>query len=1596
MNIDIPHQITEGLDYSTLSWVKDEIGKSLEQTQLALERFAAHPEDNSQARYCVTYLHQVFGTLQMVEIFGAALLAEEMEKTARALLQDKSIHSEQTLDALMRAIIQLPAYLENLEQGHPDIPAVLTPLINDLRTARNDPLLTDTAFFYPDLDVVPPQPVSSSNKALPDSQTYARKLRPVFQAALLSWLRDKQDKSSLKKLAAVLRELHKTSSADAAQRSWWIMGGLIEALNDGGLDASRPHYLMLSQMDMEIKRLIRHGESVISEEPPEALLKSCLYHIGHASSHGPLVSTLQSAFKLTQLIPLDVSFDQAIDALKGSNTDIMRNVTAIIKNDLLEVNEFLDVFVRNIQSKNQPLQNRELQPLVTTLNRTADTLEMLGRQELRKIILDQAHAMQHLLDTSETPDEALLMEIASALLYVESTLDNLTLFADHTVQTLAPDFSRDVDSSRPAQVLLPANELQKFEQHVFEEMLDTLSFVKTGLNRFADQSDTIEDIRDIPEKLKQINGTLTFMGQEKAARLINAINAFIEQRLLTAPTTISMEQLDTLADAITSIEFFIEALAEGRPRPEMVLTVADISVEQLGFPASEQAVVSPFLQETTTARIPLPEPQSDSEHQADDAISNKLADLEKTSQASQDETLIDNPVFDPALAEVFRLETRNHLATIRAFLEDTKEQDSAPVSEELYLGLHALDDSARSARIELITHLSQPMVTLVRELYDNLQPLNANGLTILNTFAHTIETLVQQFDNPQAINTDYHQLLAQIHALQTEHSAGSEPELTLNEPEERKSSPPQTDIDSLTVSSDDDPTMFAVFVEEAEELQEKTDHILTQWRQNIENLQPVAELQRALHTLKGIARMANVLAISDLAHTMESLLEGLSARRFRPRESHPALLQACQDWLARALENARQGQSIEPAEQLLAQLNTAIEEGDLPETTDSPPTAPEPTTDFRDDENSNNLNELIEFIGTFSLDAEQEAKRPAATPASVEEQIRVRADLLNELVNHSGEINIFNARIAQQVKEWQFNLGELQHTVDRLRDQLRQFEIEAETQIIYRHEPGAAELKDFDPLEMDRFSNMQQLSRGMVESLSDLTSIEHMLEHLSVDTDELLLQQQHITSELQEGLMRTRMVSFTSVLPRLRRIIRQTCNETRKYAELNVSGVEVELDRSQLNSIVTIIEHILRNAVDHGIEAPDKRESLGKNRVGQLYLDCQHQGSEIILTINDDGAGINIENLRAHAIKQGLMREDQELPDDEVLRFVYHSGFSTAESLTQISGRGLGLDVVNAEVNQLGGTLKIDSETGKGASFTLHFPLTLLINQALMVRVVDASYGIQLAHVEHVVRVGRQELEPLFSGHEHSFVYAGNEYPYLNLGLSFYGQASPLPEQDERLSLLLLRNGEQRLAAHVDQLLGRQEIVIKPIGPQLDSIEILSGASILPDGQVALILDVAKLFHAALDQEKGRHAQPLMASTEVYHSAQDAPRVLVVDDSITMRKVTARLLTRYHYTPLTAKDGEEALQLMEDTVPDIILVDVEMPHMDGYELATRMRASPRLKQIPIIMITSRSGEKHRQRALDIGVDVYMGKPFQEKELINHIQALTLNNQDLGE
>ncbi|HWM70463.1 MAG TPA: Hpt domain-containing protein [Steroidobacteraceae bacterium] len=607
--------------------------------------------------------------------------------------------------------------------------------------------------------------------------------------------------------------------------------------------------------------------------------------------------------------------------------------------------------------------------------------------------------------------------------------------------------------------------------------------------------------------------------------------------------------------------------------------------------------------------------------------------------------------------------------------------------------------------------------------------------------------------------------------------------------------------------------------------------------------------------------------------------------------------------------------------------------------------------------------------------------REPVAPAERQEMARVDAELLDQLLNISGEASIARSRLEQQLGSIDFNLGELSRTVTRLKEQLRNLEIETEAQILHRHEDESTHRGDFDPLELDRYSSIQQFSRALAETANDVGSIQQLLENLGKETQNLLQQQARTITELQNGLMRTRMVPFQRHVQRLSRIVRQAANDTGKKAELVVEGASGELDRQVLERMLPPFEHMLRNAVVHGIEKPKDRIAAGKSEAGRIVLELHREGAEVMVRLIDDGGGMNLKAIRDKGAALGLIPPGQTLSDEDAMQLILEPGFSTAGTITQQAGRGVGMDVVATEIKRLGGALHMETKSGEGTVFTIRLPFTLAISHALVVRTGDEFYALPLPTVEGVLRLSKAEVLAHLGKDASAFDYGGQKYRFQHLAAFVALEPSPLPEQDVTIPVVLVRAGEHSTGLVADELVGSREIVVKSVGPQISSIRGISGATILGDGRIVIILDIGALVRA---EWRGR-AQPVPVVPK--DKSDKRTFAMVVDDSITVRRVTQRLLERNGMRVLTARDGMDAVTLLQDNIPDVILLDIEMPRMDGYEVAAHVRNDPRLKDVPIIMITSRVGEKHRARAIELGVDDYLGKPYQEAQLLDAIAPL---------
>lgn len=771
-----------------------------------------------------------------------------------------------------------------------------------------------------------------------------------------------------------------------------------------------------------------------------------------------------------------------------------------------------------------------------------------------------------------------------------------------------------------------------------------------------------------------------------------------------------------------------------------------------------------------------------------------------------------------------------------------------------------------------------------------------------------------------------------------------------------------------------------VFLADAEELIESSFEDFQAFKNNTGDIAVLQSLQRKLHTLKGGARLVSANGVADLAHAIEAVYDDLASRRRPATKMVVQLLLACHDWLGQAivlLKSTLNPQRPTPLIEALEGFSQHPDSlSDVPEVSLAEDLAYIVAHEEmeRQRQGGHDISRMPPTSGLFVQSEES---------TNNNEMIRISADLMERMINLSGEAAINRARIDMSMSSLTASIEEMGSTVQRLHDQLRRMDIELEEQILAQIDDKVLlDSGEFDPLEMDQYSSLNQLSKSLSESASDLLDLKATLLEKTRDGENLLLQLSRTQTELQDGLMNSRMVPFSRLTPRLQRIVRQTSAELGKSVELSVINADDEMDRTILERITSPLEHMLRNAVDHGIELPDERESKGKSRTGYIVLEVVREGSEVLIHLTDDGAGINVDAVRQKAISQGLIdANDTTLTDLDIMQYIFNAGLSTTNVVTQISGRGVGMDVVRSEIRQLGGSVSVDSVRGQGSKFTMRVPLTVAVSDALIVRVADRHYGIPLGQIERVTQVSPEDLLAYYQSNQNTFSIDNQEYRlrYLNEILSGHN-FSELMNASVSLPVIIVKNqAGQNLALQVDEIIGsRIEVVVKPLGRQLSHVAGISAATIMGDGSVMLILDLMALIRNA----RARVAVHIEAPKE-----NRRPIILVVDDSVTVRKVTSRFLERQGFEAVVAKDGVDAIEILQELNPDLMLLDIEMPRLDGFEVATQVRHNQRLKDLPIIMITSRTGEKHRERAFEIGVNDYMGKPFQENELLERIMAL---------
>ena len=1306
----------------------------------------------------------------------------------------------------------------------------------------------------------------------------------------------------------------------------------------------------------------------------------------------------------------------------------MAQVAREILNNLAQIEQTLDAYFRD------PSRRAELEQLASPLKQVDGALTMLGQERAAELLRECQARVADFASREETPAQQEFEDVAhklsglgfyiDALQHGPADLDAI-LYPDRpraapargeqAVETVEQDLAQKREE---AQALAEALKEKPQDESLRRELKDTFESIRQEATLVADArlehqakealaalaatpsaassalvQQTVAEIAPPPAAATApvvtpaddaVDGELLAIFIEEAHEVLGSIATHLEasrgephnHELLTTirrgfhtlKGSGRMVGLKDLGEAAWSCEQVMNLWLrlEQDATPELHRFIGDAHalldtwVTQLEGGGGSRMDASPLIAQADAIRAAAEAPAAPEPAPAPVETAVEVVELEEepvemeATPPAEEQVVIGDLTLSPALHQMFLGEARQHVAVLRRELARMLLNPALRPDEQTLRAAHTLAGISGTVGLAPSHDLARALEHALSRLAQMDQAPSADQADLLNRAATALEGMVATVGDlrmPSPAADLIERLDAVAPAPETAVAAPvGKPVAVAAEPLPAPAAPEPEALAApapaatqaaeerrkLRLADDIDPQLLPIFLDEAADLMREIGVETTGWRAAPEQAEAARGLARLLHTLKGSARMAGAMGLGELVHSLENRVESA----VKAGGATPVFFEDLD-------------QSLDRASVLLDQLRSRPTQAvEAPAPADAIPP---------------------EAVPAKSAEEEELAASRAT--------LRVRADLVDRFVNEAGEISIARSRIDGELRTARSSLLDLTENVIRLRNQLRELEIQAESQMQSRLAQAEVIRADFDPLEMDRYTRLQELTRLLAESVNDVSTVQHTLLRNLEGAESALSAQGRLTRELQQSLMRVRMVPFASLAERLHRTVRQTAKELDRKANLDIRGGQTELDRSVLEKITGPLEHLLRNAVSHGIEAREQRIACNKPEIGGITLSLSQEGNEIAIEFADDGRGLDLEAIRQRALQAGLMSPDAQVEEAQLVDMIFRPGFSTATEVSAIAGRGVGMDVVRSTIQSLGGRVEVTSAPGQGTRFRIFLPQSLVVMQALLIGLGGRTYAIPSATVEQVMEIKTDALDRIRQAGEVEWL--GRKYPFRYLA-RLIGDTAGQPPAARYNWVILAKGAGSRVAIQVDELRGNHEIVIKKTGAQLARVVGIAGATVLADGEISLIINPTVLFGREL-KVAAAPAEPAGPGTVV---EERRPVVMVVDDSLTVRKITGRLLEREGFQVVTAKDGVDALERLTDLVPDVMLVDIEMPRMDGFDLTRNVRGDARLKAVPIIMITSRLADKHRNYAAEIGVNHYLGKPYQEDELLGLIRSYT--------
>ncbi|SDG77470.1 Hpt domain-containing protein [Propionivibrio dicarboxylicus] len=1631
-------------DTGLLTWVRSEIDQALDQADQALcaytDSVTHGAGDLSRIHDCRLRLHEVHGAVAMVGLDGITQLTEALEQLMDAVERMLRPAGETTIDLAHRSLRAIRQTFDALQAGKPLQALRLAPLYEAVQKARGIDTVSPTELFFPDTSLCLPaceQVSKQAGEALAADERRSRQkqARARFQKGLLVWLRAPQERTGLDEMREALLQIEASQETPATRTFWRVAAGVPTALTENPGLAESALKPWCTQIDQQLRRLI-DGDVAADTR----LLRESLYLIASSAAAHPLTEEIRTTYRLGDLIP-----DNANDALEETPQQQLHALLIAAENawkaHCTGTASALTTFGARIGSAATLIETlghtdtrRLAQAIVAAANwlgedpaRHSDTLA--GEMATALLLADTAlrnfaHLGSDFAQAVDTTVARLHRCIAGFAPADEES--------DPALATLSQEAQESLRAGQAGKALRNAlTQIELVLDEVFRtpERRNDIATLETSLQQGARAlTDFCHDAAAL-DAWQRCAADLRRLGAadapapdadfERIARGLALIGFFVDAREhddidfaefarqfdAATPAAAPEAAPDTAASTTTDAEFI--ALFVEEARGELV-TLADclerlrrqagdrealitlrrafhtlkgsgrmVGLEDAGDAGwaleqtlnlwlGQERAVSPALLDLIEQARALFETMADAlESQAGtppdiSALIAAAAALRQppTDTAAPRPAAASRTILSGALLEIFRDEATGHVRTLRHELGVLERDETTATPAEMIRAAHTLAGISATVGFRQLNQLARALEYALLRRGPSAESASLEALGVLRQATDEIEqTLTAVIEQREiSLSPDIVDALNALYPAVADSDAPAEnDDAAIPAPAPAAEGSGKTKLATLVAAlpqreDDIDPQLLPIFIDEAQELSQGIATQLRAWQDAPDDAEVVTALTRLLHTLKGSARMAGAMNLGEITHAIEARVIDTTSGGEISRDAIDDICNVFDD---------------------VQQILDRLQGGEIPDAGTPPPGTEDGTPD--------------------ATPAVQEHEAGIGVPRAT---VRVRADLIDRLVNEAGELSIARTRIEGEMRGLKDSLLDLTDNVARLRRQLRDIEMQAETQM-----PAGQRLDDsaddstpagFDPLEFDRFTQFQEATRMLAESVNDVATVQQSLLKNLDNANAALAAQARLNRTLQNELMAVRMVPFGSLSDRLYRIVRQTSKELDKRVNLEIHGAQVELDRSVLDKMVAPLEHLLRNAVAHGLEAVGQRRAAGKPDIGEINLSLTQESNEVVLSLSDDGRGLDLPRIRARAVAAGLLAEDAVVSDDRLAEMIFTPGFSTAAEVSQIAGRGIGMDVVKNEVAHLGGRVDIATQAGKGTEFRLTLPLTLATTKALLVRVGNRRYAIPSAMIEQVLDLKEEALEDIGAAGQAD--WQGQAYPFQFLP-RLLGDASALPERRRQYWVLLLRSGGRRSAVQVDELMGTREIVIKNVGPQLARVIGIEGATVLGGGEIVLIINPVALFvQFTQSPARGDAAQTPAAGPSGSMPAH-RPTVMVVDDSLTVRKITGRMLAREGYQVLVARDGVDALEQLIDIVPDVLLVDIEMPRLDGFELTRQIRADERLHAVPIIMISSRTAEKHRRYAADIGVDHFLGKPFNEENLLKLVASfVTLANR----